>query len=67
MTQSFLRPLLLMMFVIATISIPGCTGESSTGHVEDKTPAGDATPPLMDDKAMDEYSKKQGEGAPATP
>jgi len=39
----------------------GC-GESSTGHTEDKTPGGTPTPApaqLMDQKAMEEYSKKQ--------
>lgn len=53
-----LRSLLLMLFAVSTLV--GCGGDASTGHVEDKTPGGEATPPLMDDTQMDAYSAEQG-------
>ena len=54
-----LRSLLLMLFAVSTLV--GCGGgEASTGHTEDKTPGGEATPPLMDDAAMNAYSAEQG-------
>ena len=53
-----LRTLLLMLFAVSTLV--GCGGDASTGHTEDKTPGGEATPPLMDDAQMDAYSAEQG-------
>jgi len=67
MARFLLRSMLLMICLMATVSVSGCTGDTGTGHVEDKTPGGDPTPPVMDDAAMDEYSKKQGEAAGTTP
>ena len=67
-----LRTFLLMLFAISTVA--GC-GEQSTGHVEDKTPGGAATPGVTDGKPMsneemDKYSaeaaaKAAGGAAPA--
>ena len=74
MTRSFLRPLLLMICVIATLPIAGCNSDTGTGHVEDKTGGGTPTPAaetLMDSKAMDDYSaeqaKKAADGTTGTP
>lgn len=59
--------LLVKMFlsVVMLTFVVGCGGGEGTGHTDDTTPGGEATPPaddLMDDKAFDDYSKKQGKG-----
>ena len=61
--MSILRSFLLMLFAFSTVV--GCGGPQSTGHVEDKTPAGTATPTgtgadgVMTDEEMNKYSQEQ--------
>jgi hypothetical protein len=55
------------LFLGVVVGFAGC-GPKSTGHTDDKTPGGKATPPvdtLMDQKAFDQYSKDQGKAARA--
>lgn len=53
-----------LLFVTICICA-GCGGPASTGHTDDPTPSGTATPDtseLMDDAAFDDYAKQQGGG-----
>ncbi len=65
--MSLLRPILLMLFAFSTVV--GCGGPQSTGHVEDKTPAGTATPTgsgedgVMTDEEMNKYAEEQSSKA----
>ena len=52
----------LLLILTLAVSLNGCGGETTTGHVDDETPGGEATPPMdemMDDAAMDDYAAEQ--------
>lgn len=65
MKSTRFKAVLPLIFSVGMIA--GCGEAQTAGHTDDPTPAGEATPPLMDDAAMNDYAKEQAKkaGTPA--